>query len=278
MYSLILLCLIILGVCFIMAAQKQEQKEGFLDYSDKALLIVEPREHKDLQRVIEMFDKNISPDWDLYVFHGAKAKEYAEKATTSVKKNRRVFLFALDSDNLTANEYNKLFKQQTFWDKVHAENILVFQTDTAICGNSGKNLDQFIKYDYIGCNHNKTSVGENDTPWHLFPGTTENTPKKFYGVGGLSFRKKTFMLKCIKDRPDVIDEYPEDVFYSECVDTKGIKPESAKVIGEFCTQKQFYEKSFAAHKTKDLDEKDRNSFYEYCPESSFLKEQFTNMI
>ena len=231
-------------------------------YSHNALVIVEPREHPLLKYVIDNFDKRMDSSWDLYVFHGASMRKYAETATEDVKKRgkRRIFLISLDTDNLKPDEYNDLFKKTSFWDQVWAENILVFQTDTAICSASPYKIGDFMKYDYIGCAGGKSEIGK-DAYW----GGT------FYGVGGLSFRKKSFMQKCIAERPAVAKGYAEDVFFSECVEAFGVKPESADVLNAFCTQNESHALSFGAHKTRNLKGGDKKTFYKYCPAAQALE-------
>ncbi len=232
------------------------------------MVIVEPRKHKDLERVLKNFDEHIPKEWDLYIFCGKSAQGFAEQAASFIK-DRHVIIQALDTDNLTADEYNTLFKQPSFWEKVNAENILVFQTDAVLCKNSPFNIDNFTSYDYIGCAYTDSAIGRSNRKiWDGMP---------FYGVGGLSFRKKSFMLKCISSYPQQ-HHLAEDVYFSLCSESSTNKPISAKVLNEFCTQEQFHEKSFGGHKTKLLRSSDESKFYDYCPEGSFLKEQFKNPV
>ena len=169
---------------------------------------------------------------------------------------------ALDVDNLNADAYNSLFKKESFWNRVRAENILVFQTDTAICSSSPFNIHDFTHYNYIGCNADSKAIGMNHT--------LEHWKGPMYGVGGLSFRKKSFMTKCIRTniRPD---NYPEDVYFGECVHETSGKPESVDEIHSFCSQSAFIKPSFGAHRTSLLPEESKASFYEYCPEATYLK-------
>jgi hypothetical protein len=224
-----------------------------------AMLIVEPRKHPLLKTVIHNFDKNMPTNWDLYVVHGKSFQEHAKEAVKDI--NRTVKLIQLQTDNLTADEYNHLFKKISFWNKIKAENILVFQTDSALCSKSNFNIHDFMKYDYIGCaaeNNHGNKFGNHNwskTYPHSF----------FYGIGGLSFRKNSFQKKCIRENK-VPPHFAEDVFYSNCVH-KYTKPENAKKIQQFCSQTNFTKKSFGSHKTKDIKSK---KFYKYCPEAKTI--------
>lgn len=230
-------------------------------------MIVEPRRHPDLERVLTQFDRQMPVDWDLYVFHGKSAKDYSQNATRNCLSGRNIFLKALDVDDLPEKEYNKLFKQTSFWNQIHAEDILIFQTDAALCGASKFSIDRFRQYGYIGCSFKKDSIGMNNQ--------LSNKKYSFYGIGGLSFRKKSFTLQCIRENPTVDPYFPEDIFYSECVhkETGSLKPESAKVLGDFCSQYNFNSRSFGAHKTKLMAKDDKDAFYAYCPEAQFLATQ-----
>ena len=235
---------------------------GLLSFLEggRAMVIVEPREHKMLKYVCDNFDQNMCKSWDLYVFHGKSHKDYAENATKHIK-GRNVYLLPLDTDNLTADEYNMLFKQLDFWNQVKAENILVFQTDAVLCPASQYKINDFKHFDYIGCGSYNGAIGNSKEVW----GKDQSKNNSFYGVGGLSFRKNSFQKKCIKDYPDIKPAYPEDVFYSNCVETSINKPRSAIDLANFCTQDDFQQRSFGAHKTWYMKEGHSGPFYKFCP-------------
>jgi hypothetical protein len=228
--------------------------------SANAIVIVEPRKHQFLSTVIENFNKQMDSSWDLYVFHGKSTGNFASNAVQNIYK-RRVFLVPLDSDNLNADEYNSLLKKKSFWNQIYAENILVFQTDTVLCNKSLSNIYDFIHYDYIGCSINDTTIGSENVPkW--WSGT------HFYGVGGLSFRKKSFIMKCL-ETIHTDDNTAEDVFFSNCVAKSQNKPTTASQIANFCTQNKYTHNSFGAHKTSLLKRAGSSiyaKFSEFCPE------------
>ena len=87
-----------------------------------------------------------------------------------------------------------------------------------------------------------------------------------YGIGGLSFRKKSYMLKCIKNNPNIHDDFAEDVFFSECL--ADYKPD-IKALNQFCTQHKYFDKSFGLHKPLAL--KDNKELHKYCPEINILE-------
>lgn len=234
----------------------------------KALVIVEPRKHEHLQYVCENFDKNMCKSWDLYVFHGKSEGSalYAQEATAGIK-GRRVYLIPLETDNLDADGYNALFKRLDFWNKIKAEDILVFQTDTVLCPASEYKIRDFMKYDYIGCGSFAGAIGNKREVW----GKAYSKGNSFYGIGGLSFRKNSFQKQCIRTYPTIAADYPEDVFYSNCLENSPNKPESAEVLANFCTQDSFVKESFGAHNTWYMKKEDRELFYNFCPVAEILK-------
>jgi len=234
--------------------------------SSNAMVIVEPRKHKMLKYVCDNFHKNMTKDWALYVFHGKSNADYAREAVADIN-GRQIFLIPLDSDNLTPGQYNELFKDLNFWNKVKAENILVFQTDAVLCPASEYRIKDFMKYDYIGCGSYDGAIGNSKEVW----GKKESMNNSFYGVGGLSFRKNSFQKKCILDYPDIPPAYPEDVFFSNCVEKSPNKPKRAVDLANFCTQDSFERKSFGAHKTWYMKKGHAEPFYKFCPAAREIK-------
>jgi hypothetical protein len=230
-----------------------------LVYSDYAMVMVEPRPHKLMGPVLHNFHTYMDKKWDLYVFHGKSHAEYAKEAVGDISKSRGVYLLPLETDNLTASGYNFLFKQPSFWDRVRAENILVIQTDTSICGNSAQSIDNFTHLNYIGCAYNKHVHGMHRTPWGK---------NNCFGVGGLSFRKKSFMLACIETLSEAARlNGGEDVIFSNCAANMGGMPESGLQMSEFCTQHSFDAKSWGVHKPSISNKQAAQDFLEYCPEA-----------
>jgi hypothetical protein len=227
-------------------------------HPSNAMVIIEPRRHRFLKQTIVNFDQQMDSTWDLYIFHGATNGDTALDAVRGITQ-RRVILVPLGVNNLRADEYNRLLKNPHFWNQIHAENILIFQTDAALCARSPNKIDRFMQYDYIGCSINAETIGKKNSQsyWN----------GEFYGVGGLSFRKKSFMLKCIADGSDKSPH--EDVFYSNCVAKSARRPLSASDLNDFCTQNTFNRPSFGAHKTSLMVEK-KDTFHQYCPEAKII--------
>jgi hypothetical protein len=76
-----------------------------------------------------------------------------------------------------------------------AEWLLIFQTDSILCSNSKKNLNDFLDYDWVGA------------PW--------NPDGRFGGNGGLSLRRVSSIIEILRDQVRIDGSEPEDVWLTE---------------------------------------------------------------
>ncbi|KAI1375930.1 hypothetical protein F4677DRAFT_106237 [Hypoxylon crocopeplum] len=76
-----------------------------------------------------------------------------------------------------------------------AEWLLVFQTDSILCANSPRSVDDYLGYDWVG------------SPWH-----TDGT---FGGNGGLSLRRVSAILDVLRHSVRANDTEAEDVWLAE---------------------------------------------------------------
>ncbi len=229
----------------------------------KAAIIVEPRKHRLLAAVLQNVHERLPADWDMYIFHGPANATLVTAATKGFK--RRVHLKDLGVTNLAAADYNRLMLSEEFWAQVAAEHILVFQADSVLCGKGKANLDRFLKYPYIGCSFDKTHLGTR-VPW---PG------KAFYGVGGLSLRKKSFMLDCIRSEAGVAARAKgraEDVTFSECAAARPDRVTDLGEFGAFCAEYYLnHPAPLGVHKTHHDFKEDKATLFAACPEATLLE-------
>ena len=232
----------------------------FKDYnlpkeSNNALVIVEPREHYNLEFVI----KNTCyycRGWSLYIFHSKKNKKYIEKILNNKLKNINMIEFT--DDNINKDEYNTLLKsKEKFWNKINAENILIFQTDTYI---RKFGIEQYLKYDYIGAPWSKKSKYNNI----------------MVGNGGLSLRNKQKMIEIIEkyndnQDEDKINEYEnEDIYFSYYGDKMNINIPDSEEAKKFSMEHIYYHDPLGVHqpefilnysKYKDSHEKNKGKLF-----------------
>ena len=157
----------------------KENTEEKISTNNNLAMIIEPRQHPLLEPVIRNSYEHLG--WPIILFHGTKNLEYINSSPYLVKLKDQGMLILknLEKANLTSQEYSTIMISESFWKEIPAENILVFQTDVVICGNN-ETIKPFLQYDYVGAPWTPT------IPSWLGPNV---------GNGGLSFRKKSAMLK-----------------------------------------------------------------------------------
>jgi hypothetical protein len=150
-------------------------------HNHRVAVIVEPRRHHMLAKVIRNFMYHLGENWNLHIFTSIPNVEWIKKQL----KGSSYRITPIDKDNLTTAEYSTLLMDVSFWEMIPEENILIFQTD---CILFRQGIDTWIdekeyNFDYVGANYYNTD--------HILP--------DIGGVqGGLSLRKKSAMIECIK--------------------------------------------------------------------------------
>lgn len=246
----------------------------------KAMVIIEPREHPSLRYVLFNFHSMMPLEYDLYICHGPANGEFARKQA-SFLKNRTIYFNLVDGVS-SGREYNALFKSEKFWEQIDAEIILVFQTDSVLCSKSPYSIQDFVQYGYIGCSYANYFADNLPHYWKLQ--NPEGKKVHFFGVGGLSLRRKSFQLDCIsKYKTGIESKYPEDVFFSFCLaygENDSLRPENATVLQRFCNQWDLQQPSFGVHKVAEwlnqikgieANIEDIPELVHYCPEILALK-------
>jgi len=186
-------------------------------------IIVEPRKHPALSYVLHNFIENLPDNWSIVLAHGSANADFVHAMLAEEFSNSadRIATHNLGVENLTIDDYNELLKSREFYHYIPTETFLVFQTDTAICGEDRELLDQFLQYDYVGA------------PW-----------KDAVGNGGLSLRKKSKMLEIIDKCPKGKEN--EDVYFANpCVDIYKPSIDEAKL---FSVELLYSDRSFGVHK------------------------------
>ena len=205
-------------------------------------VIIEPREHKALEFVLENFLENLSDNWDFIIFHGNNNISYINNIldTKLYKYKDRIKLINLNVDNLSIRNYNNLLVSPEFYKSIPTEVFLIFQTDSMICKDSKDLINKFIKYDYTGA------------PLKC----------KLVGNGVLSLRRKSKMLE-ILEKCEYKNE-PEDVYFSKACDGISVNKPDYEESKEFSVEAIYHPNSFGVHKPwlhlKKNELKDKNNY------------------
>lgn len=150
-----------------------------------AAVIVETRPLPNLKEIIENHLKFLPEDTKLYVFGSDYVNLLLSQADFKMK-------FIYVADRMSISDYNKLLTSIEFWNKIDEENILIFQHDSEILRKWDESFEDFA---YLGA------------PWKF---------QEHGGNGGLSFRKKSEMLKVIETNRKLLPfiDGNEDVWFS----------------------------------------------------------------
>ena len=208
-------------------------------------IIIEPRQHKALEFVINNFINNLDyNDWCFVILYGNLNKDYVfdiilnkinilkeNNHNTNDSCNNKISLYNMGIDNITIDDYNNLLKSKDFYNFIKTEKFLIFQTDTIILTEHKHLINNFLEYDYVGA------------PWNIF--MFENPMGGGVGNGGLSFRSKKHMLE-ILDKVQ-ISSANEDIYFS-LQDIISLNKPSYEKAKEFSIETVFSPVSFGVHK------------------------------
>jgi len=156
----------------------------------KVAVIVETRENDALPFVINNVMSILPDDWRLQIFHGSNNLDYIKEV---IRKDELLegledtVFTNLGIDSITADDSSlEIMLTEDFWNKVVGETVLYFECDTMLCPNSEYKVGDFEHFDYIG------------GYWGNQLDMLDNDYSKVMN-GGLSIRKKSFMLDIIKN-------------------------------------------------------------------------------
>ena len=194
-------------------------------YLDTAV-IVEPRNDDILIKVLNNVLTNVHTFTKIQIFHGTENENMIRQNMKPYIDSGKIIINNLNVKNLTKQDYNKLLTSVDFWNKVHGENILIFQTDSAINSNRRYDIHKFLEYDYVGA------------PWK-----NDKYTNGIGGNGGFSFRKKSKMIEHIKSTPWTGG--PEDIYFSK---SEILKFPTKDIAMEFSVETIYYDRPYGFHK------------------------------
>ena len=204
--------------------------------NDKVAVIIEPRKHPLLFKIIDNVMSNLGSLWNLHIFCYDIDYIYSNLNNYNFKLN------TINRDNLTEEQYNTLLLSKEFWNNIEEENILIFQTDSFILN---KREEDYINEVFIGGVY---FYGEfKNINCHM-----ANSPKLHYSInGGFSFRKKSIMLECLNkiSISDIItyrtkykmnnnifqqEVIPEDLYFQNAIELLNYELPNIDKCNDFC--------------------------------------------
>ena len=180
----------------------------------KVAVIVETREHDALPFVLNNVMSVLPKEYSLQIFHGTSNYEYVYDSVENdmMLLDKEVEFTNLNIDSISADDSSlEIMLTKDFWNKVVGENVLYFECDTMLCPNSEFKIEDFENFNYIG------------GYWGNELGMMNQKYNRVMN-GGLSFRKRSFMLDIIENKlQSYLDNGGnpcEDYFVSEMVEDK----------------------------------------------------------
>ncbi len=181
---------------------------------NKVAVIVETREHDALPFVLNNVMSILPEDYSLQIFHGTSNYDYVYDSVENdmMLLDKEVEFTNLGIDSITADDSSlEIMLTEDFWNNVVGETVLYFECDSMLCPNSEYKVEDFEHFDYIG------------GYWGNELGMMNQKYNRVMN-GGLSFRKKSFMLDIIENKlQSYLDNGGnpcEDYFVSEMVEDK----------------------------------------------------------
>jgi len=258
----------------------RKQSAGFKKIAiNNTAVIIEPRKHKALSFVLRNVLENLDDTWHVKIHHGISNEEYIKTILENdlPEYRKRVSLENLGVENLSRSELNKLLLDINFLEKIPTENYIFFQTDSMINPNNRDLLEKFMNYDFVGAPFSKKEFQTTLDQYVKFANLNirkiDVTKEGFVGNGGFSFRKKSKMIKILKDlSSDFIDKilkdqkYGEDLIFSLGTNNVKVNKPSFEKSKEFSIEQVYVPKVFAVHcPWKNLNEDELNDLKNDCP-------------
>ncbi|KAJ2905199.1 hypothetical protein MKZ38_006105 [Zalerion maritima] len=180
-----------------------------LDYSQnqgpfnesKVALLIENRVNPILAPLMLHFMAVIPPDWR---FRFMGSQESVAFLNESMAIRQQVSAGKLDLTYIPSNmttgsqeEISRFLTTLWLYEVVlqPAEWLLLFQTDSVLCANTDKSLNDFLEYDWVGA------------PW--------NPNGRFGGNGGLSLRRVSAIIEILRNQERIDGSEPEDVWLTD---------------------------------------------------------------
>ncbi|PMD43408.1 hypothetical protein L207DRAFT_542677 [Hyaloscypha variabilis F] len=238
--------------------------------STKAAVIVETRFRTNLVPLILHFSGVLGPSWPILIYTSAESigqfsssaalGRYLRSGAIQIRLLPQTVLFT-NSDSV-----NEFMTEKWLWeDLAPAEHILIFQSDSMLCANAARSVDDYFAYDLVGA------------PIAKKLGTGYN--------GGLSLRKRTTILNILerwdwKTTQKDGDRFEDQWYFNRMTtiqkeeEKEGIQPEeegainlpSMEVARTFSVETIDYPHPLGVHQVHRWLKEQMLSLDEWCPE------------
>jgi len=172
--------------------------------TDKVAAIIESRFRTNLIPLILHFGSVLGPTWPVLVYTTAEAvgqfstssalARYLKDGIVQIRILPQTVLFT------DTNSVNHFMTQKWLWESLSpSEHILLFQSDSMLCANAARSVDDYFEYDFIGS-----------------PIAVDRGKMRGYN-GGLSLRKRNSTMRVLDEwdwnDSEKEDDRSEDLWY-----------------------------------------------------------------
>ncbi|KAI4121983.1 MAG: hypothetical protein LQ338_006053 [Usnochroma carphineum] len=227
--------------------------------STKIATLIENRPLANLIPLILAFSAVLGPSWPIRIFHSpqnSKLFTSSPSMTRLLESNQLTLELLPPGLNFTVHEpVSAFFATPWLWEHLApAKHILLFQTDSILCANSLRRVDDFLEYDFIGA------------PIKIADGHNYN--------GGLSIRNREKMLEVLQHFTRPANGQFEDQWFAERLRALPAKPNgepaanlpSIEVASQFSVESIWKEKPFGMHQISRWHPDKLNELKSWCPE------------
>jgi len=214
----------IISIYKTLAANKGRLLHKHEKQRNAALVFFETRKSHLFEPITRLMLKRARGRANLYVFCTPENVEFFRTALPDVEA-KYIVMKDLPSQ-LNMNQYSHLLKEASFWNEITEEHLITYQTDSFPLRDIPWEVLLRQSYGFLGAWHYKSKYGHFDI----------NTPKGIGMNGGFSYRRRSLLLRCIKEITDeMINNYrkeqgfhtyngeiPEDCYYYHAMEMLGL--------------------------------------------------------
>jgi hypothetical protein len=211
--------------------------------STKTAVIIEPEINYHSEFCIRNVLKFLDKSWALQVYHSSYSGDYLKLVLSNIPN---VQYRLLPIKITSTRDYNTFLKSYDFWNQIHSEKVLIFQSDSIML-HSG--IDAYLQYDYIGApwNYKNNKLAEELR--------SQGIIKKGVGNGGFSLRSVSAMRNITKFHRNETATHlqQEDIFFAHFTEKLKYKVPDQKTAYLFAKEVNM----------PDLDKKYHISIYDH---------------
>ncbi|TVY48000.1 hypothetical protein LOCC1_G001687 [Lachnellula occidentalis] len=249
--------------------------------TDKVAVIIESRFRTNLIPLILHFGSVLGDGWPIIILTSMESVSQfsASSALGRYLQSGIVQVRVLPQDLMLTDEdaFNRFLTQKWLWENLSpAEHILLFQSDSMLCANAARSVDDYFEYDFVGA------------PVAAGVGKGFN--------GGLSLRKRSSTLRVLEEwdyeetkkegDKNKGDRFEDQWYYNrfkelqERDEAEGIQPEedgainlpSVEVARTFSVKTIDYPHPMGVHQIHKWKEDQVSTLNEWCPEYKLCSE------